>query len=130
MNFLETLVKQNIITVDDVAYIQEESSTSGRPLEEILRERGVTASAIARAKSELLNIPSVSLGDREVSFDILKFIPEESAVHYKIIPINVRDGVLEVGVVDPDNIEARDALNFISSKANMPFKVYIVSEDE
>ena len=129
MNFLETLVKQNIITVDDVAYIQEESSTSGRPLEEILRERGVTASAIARAKSELLNIPSVSLGDREVSFDILKFIPEESAVHYKIIPINVRDGVLEVGVVDPDNIEARDALNFISSKANMPFKVYIVSED-
>lgn len=130
MNFLETLVKQNIITVDDVAYIQEESSTSGRPLEEILRERGVTASAIARAKSELLNIPSVSLGDREVSFDILKFIPEESAVHYKIIPINVRDGVLEVGVVDPDNIEARDALNFISSKANMPFKVYIVSEDD
>lgn len=130
MNFLETLVKQNIITADDVAYIQEESSTSGRPLEEILRERGVTASAIARAKSELLNIPSVSLGDREVSFDILKFIPEESAVHYKIIPINVRDGVLEVGVVDPDNIEARDALNFISSKANMPFKVYIVSEDD
>ena len=78
----------------------------------------------------MLNIPSVSLGDREVSFDILKFIPEESAVHYKIIPINVRDGVLEVGVVDPDNIEARDALNFISSKANMPFKVYIVSEDD
>lgn len=130
MNFLETLVKQNIITADDVAYIQEESSTSGRPLEEILRERGVTASAIARAKSELLNIPSISLEDREVSFDILKFIPEESAVHYKIIPINVRDGVLEVGVVDPDNIEARDALNFISSKANMPFKVYIVSEDD
>jgi hypothetical protein len=26
-------------------------------------------------------------------------------LHYKIIPINVRDGVLEVGIVDPDNIE-------------------------
>lgn len=130
MNFLETLVKQNIITADDVSYIQEESTSSGRTIEDILRERGVTAVSIARAKSELLHIPSMSLDDREVPFEILKFIPEESAIHYKIIPITVKDGVLEVGVVDPDNIEARDALNFISSKANMPFKIYIVSEDD
>lgn len=130
MNFLETLAKQNIITADDVTYIKEESATSNRPVEDILRERGVTASAIARAKSELLHIPSMSLEDVEVPFEILKFIPEESAIHYKIIPINVKEGVLEVGVVDPDNIEARDALNFISSKANMPFKVYVVSEDD
>ncbi|MCF7865395.1 MAG: GspE/PulE family protein [Candidatus Pacebacteria bacterium] len=130
MNFLETLAKQNIITADDVVNIKEESSSSGRPVEDILRERGITAAAIARAKSVLLNIPNMSLEDVEVPFEILKFIPEESAIHYKIIPINVKDGVLEVGVVDPDNIEARDALNFISSKANMPFKVYIVSEDD
>jgi type IV pilus assembly protein PilB len=130
MNFLETLAKQNIISVDDVANIKEESASSGRPVEEVLRERGITAADIARAKSVLLNIPSISLDDREVPFEILKFIPEESAIHYKIIPINVKDGVLEVGVVDPDNIEARDALNFISSKANMPFKIYIVSEDD
>jgi len=130
MNFLDTLVKQNVITVDDAAYIQEESTTAGRTVEDILREKGITAAAIARAKSELLHIPSISIGDREVPFEILKFIPEESAIHYKIIPITVKDGVLEVGVVDPDNIEARDALNFISSKVNMPFKVYIVSEDD
>lgn len=130
MNFLDVLVKQNIITPDDVAYIQEESTASGKGVEEILRERGLSAAAIAKAKSETMHIPSISLQDREIPFEILKFIPEESAVHYKIIPINVKDGVLEVGVVDPDNIEARDALNFISSKANMPFKVYIVSEDD
>jgi type IV pilus assembly protein PilB len=130
MSFLDTLAKQNIITQDDIAFIQEEAASSGRPVEDVLRERGISASAIARAKSELLHIPSLSLEDREVPFEILKFIPEESALHYKIIPINVKDGVLEVGVVDPDNIEARDALNFISSKANMPFKVFIVSEDD
>lgn len=130
MNFLQTLVKQNVITEDDMSNIQEESSASGQPIEDVLRDRGVTAAAVARAKSELLHIPSISLEDKEVPFEILKFIPEESAIHYKIIPINVKDGVLEVGVVDPDNIEARDALNFISSKANLPFKIYIVSEDD
>ncbi|MDQ5911880.1 MAG: type pilus assembly protein PilB [Patescibacteria group bacterium] len=130
MNFLETLVTQNVITADDVTYIQEESTSTGKPVEDILREKGITAGAIAKAKSQLLHIPSISLDDREVPFEILKYIPEESAVHYKIIPIDVKDGVLEVGVVDPDNIEARDALNFIASKVNMPFKIYVVSEDD
>jgi hypothetical protein len=33
-------------------------------------------------------------------------------------------GVLEVGMVDPYNIEARDALQFISSKIGLPFKIF------
>lgn len=130
MSFLEILAQQNVITNDDVGFIQDEAASSGRPVEDVLRDRGVSAATIAKAKSQLLNIPSVALGDREIPFEILKYIPEESAFHYKIIPLDVRDGALEVGVVDPDNIEARDALNFISSKVNMPFKVYIVSEDD
>jgi type IV pilus assembly protein PilB len=130
MNFLKILAKQNKITEDDLAFIEAESSEGGRPVEDILREKGVTASDIARAKSELLNIPTYQLGDRTVPFEILKFIPEESATHYKSVPLDIKDGVLEVGVVDPENIEARDALNFIASKANMPFKVYVVSEDD
>lgn len=130
MSFLDLLVQQNILTNDDVAVVRAESEESGRPLEDILRERGVSATAIAKAKSELMHIPTIDVGDREIPFDILKYIPEESALHYKIVPINVKDGVLEVGVVDPDNIEARDALNFISAKINLPFKVYVISEDD
>ena len=61
---------------------------------------------------------------------ILEYIPEESAIHYKFVPIAVRDGILEVGIVDPDNIEARDALNFISSKVKMPFKIFLISEQD
>jgi type IV pilus assembly protein PilB len=38
--------------------------------------------------------------------------------------------VLEVGIVNPESIEARDALNFITSKSNLPFKLYLISEDD
>ncbi|MBL7045228.1 MAG: type II/IV secretion system protein, partial [Parcubacteria group bacterium] len=61
---------------------------------------------------------------------VFKYIPEESALHYNFVPLGVTDNVLEVGVVDPDNIEALDALNFISSKINMPFKVYLVAQND
>jgi hypothetical protein len=82
MSFLDILAQQNIITADDVTYIKDESASSGQSVEDILREKGISAAAIAKAKSELLHIPTVSLGDKEIPFEILKYIPEESAFHY------------------------------------------------
>lgn len=130
MSFLDVLAQEGVITTDDVNIIKEESASSGTSIEDILREKGISASTIAKAKSELLHIPSRTVGDQEIPFEVLKYIPEESAFHYKIIPLDVKDGVLEVGLVDPDNIEARDALNFISSRINLPFKVFVISEDD
>ena len=33
-------------------------------------------------------------------------------------------------MVNPDDIEARDALNFISSKTGLPFKIFLVTETD
>lgn len=71
-----------------------------------------------------------SLKDKEVPFEVLNYIPEESALHYKIVPIGVNQGVLEVGMVNPENIEAEDALNFISSSIHMPFSTFLISEED
>lgn len=130
MSFLDILVKKAVITKDDVTYILQEASEGGKPVEDILHDRGVSGELITQAKSEYMQIPMKSIGEREIPFETLKYIPEESAVHYKIIPLGIVDRVLEVGIVDPDNIEARDALNFISSKINIPFKIYLVSEED
>jgi type IV pilus assembly protein PilB len=71
-----------------------------------------------------------SLKNKEIPFEILNYIPEESAIHYKIVPIGISKGVLEIGVVDPENIEAEDALNFISSRIHMPFATFLISEED
>jgi type IV pilus assembly protein PilB len=75
-------------------------------------------------------ISRVKIGDQKIPGEILSIIPEESASFYEFVPLNVREGVLEVGIVDPDNIKARDALNFISARIKMPFKLYLISEDD
>ena len=74
--------------------------------------------------------PVRALGDTKVPFEVLKYISEESAAHYKLAPLSVRDGVLEIGMVDPDNIEGFDALNFIARNTGMPFKVFQISKDD
>jgi type IV pilus assembly protein PilB len=130
MNLLSALAEKKIIEEGDIASIKEEASASGDTVEGILAKRGMDPDAILQIKSETLNVPTWKLGDKKVPYSVFKYIPEESALHYKFVPIGVKDNVLEVGTTNPDNIEALDALNFISTKIDMPYKVYIISEDD
>lgn len=73
-------------------------------------------------------VPEFSLGDSKVAYDILRYIPQESAEHYRLAPLGITDGALNVGMTDPDSIEGLDALNFIARKTGMPFKIFKISD--
>lgn len=81
-------------------------------------------------EDELSNIPKRDLAGKKVSSEILGYIPEESAAHYEFVPIGIKDGVLEIGIVDPENIEARSAVSFIADKLGVPFKIFLISRDD
>ena len=76
------------------------------------------------------DVPIRNLGDSKVPYDVLHYIPEESAEHYGLAPLSVSDGVLEVGMVDPEDIRGFDALNFIARSTGMPFKVFRISRED
>ncbi|MDB5188267.1 MAG: ral secretion pathway protein [Candidatus Kaiserbacteria bacterium] len=76
-------------------------------------------------------VPMRSIGDESIPYDVLRYIPEESAEHYKIAPLaTTLEGVLEVGMVDPEDMNAADALNFIARATGMPFKVFQISQED
>ena len=74
--------------------------------------------------------PVRTLGDTKVAYEILRYIPEESATHYGLVPLGVAEGVLEVGMLDPEDIRGIDALNFIARSTGMPFKIFRVSKED
>ncbi len=98
--------------------------------EELLVRAGINLSDILKAKGMYFGVPTRELGETNIPFDILRYIPEESARHYRFVPLAVVDGVLEVGITDPDNLEARDALTFISTKVGMPYKVFLITDTD
>src|SRR3989338_7398996 len=83
-------------------------------------------SSVQRAGTTI-GAPVRELGDEKVPYDVLRYIPEESAAHYKLAPLAVKEGILEIGMVDPDDIHGLDALNFIARSTGMPFKVFQIS---
>ena len=128
MNLLTLLVEKKLITKSDAAALEKEVAQSGEGLEALLVKRGIDPSDLLALKGVALKVPTRTIGDEDIAFEILKYIPEESALHYRFVPLGVRDGVLEIGAVDPDNTEALDALSFISARVGMPFKVFLISE--
>ena len=74
-----------------------------------------------------LFISGVIVNIKDIISDALKYISEDSAIHYNFAPVALKDGVLEVGVIDPENIQAMDALQFISNKLGIPFKIFLIS---
>ena len=87
-----------------------------------------SATTAAAPQAPISEIPLKNVGDTKIPYDVLRYIPEESAVHYRLAPLGVADGVLEIGMVDPGDIQGVDALNFITRTSGMPFKLYQISE--
>ncbi len=130
MTLLEVLAQKNIITQKDMVPIYDQAESAGVSVEEVLQRRGINPEVILKAKGEAAGLPTRVIIADEVPYSILQYIPEESARYYHFVPLDVKDGVLEVGIVDPDNLEARDALNFISAKINLPYKIYLISSTD
>ncbi len=128
MDILEVLVLKGAINKKQADQIKKESASSGLTVEEVLIKNGITPQDILAAKGEYFDIPIRNLDGDQIPRKILDYIPEETSSKYHFIPIDFEDGVLDIGMVNPDDIEARDALNFISSKLGVPFKLFIISE--
>lgn len=132
MDVLSLLSERGLVDQSALASIKEQVASGAKTLEKALLERGVSAADILSARGQYYQVPTRSLTDEGgvVSYEILRYIPEESARHYHFAPLAVNEGVLEVGTTDPDNLDAVEALNFIASKTNTPYKIFLISDED
>lgn len=127
MSLLDILSKKGIIEPAQIPDIKAKAETQGVSKEDILLQMGVSSDDILVNSGEYYGLPIKKVLESEISEKILEYVPEESAVYYQFAPVGFKDGVLEIGIVDPDNLAAKDAISFIASKINLPYKVYLIS---
>ena len=129
MNFLALLVDKGVFPANTRAEIEAELAKK-RPIGEVFTENGVALADALELVAKDYGIPSRVLGDPPANEDVFGYIPIESARHYGFVPLDQEDGVLAVGIVDPDNIEAIDALQFISGKIGLPYKIFLITKQD
>ena len=129
MNLLALLADKNIIDTALKERAEARAREAGTSYEEGLIGEGVSPDAIRTAISEYFDLPARSVSEQDrIDGSVLKYFPAESAKHYGIVPLALEDDVLIVGITDPENLSFRDALNFITAKEQMPYKLVVILE--
>lgn len=129
MNFFASLVDKGLLSASDRAVVEAEVAKS-RPLAEVLKEHNVALETALAAIGKDYGLPARILGDPPAAEEALNYIPLTSAQHYGFVPLALADGALEVGIIDPDNIEALDALQFISGQIGLPYKLFLITKED
>jgi len=131
MDILQYLVSKKVLSKDRADKIRSVATEKEVPVLDVLRKEGkISESIILDSLSEVFRIPIKKIDLKKVTDEVLAYIPQESANVYRFVPIGISDGALEIGVTNPDDIESRDALNFISSKTGTPYKIYLISTED
>jgi len=128
MNILQTLVEKNLLVSEVAKKIQEEAKQTQKLVEEVLLEKKlVEEELLFSIKSEELQIPLRSVEPKDIPLKVLELIPEDAASHYRMVPLTKRQGVVEVGMVAPEDAKATEALNFLSRQGGFSFQVALLS---
>jgi type IV pilus assembly protein PilB len=128
MNFLETLVNKGIINRYQVDEIINRSTKEQISIEKVLVDIGVTDQQLIDAKSIYYDVEKKYIDYDNVSSDTVKIIPQDSAKTYQMVAFNLQEDILEVGMLDPRSIEARNVLQFITSEEHLSYKIYPITE--
>ena len=94
----------------------------------LVSKKAIGEEELTIIKADFLGIPYIKLKDEIISNEVLKEITEKAALFYKLIPFKKDGETVKVAMLDPNNIEALDALKFISIRHKIKTKIYLISK--
>ncbi len=125
--YKKVFVDTELVTEEDFVRAQSETSTTGRTLETSLFDLEILNNdQIGKAMSQVFDVPYVNLLEEVIDHSVIALIPKVVIEKQMVMPYSIKEGKLQVAMVDPQNIELVD---FIEKKAGMPVEVKYTTPD-
>lgn len=113
----EILVKNNLISRDQLGKVLEEQKLSGNQLRIgsiMINQKFITEEQLTSFLSKQYGVPSVNLSDYEIDLAVIKIIPPEVVQKYQLLPVTRSGATLIVAVSDPSNLLAIEDIKFMT----------------
>ena len=112
----ELLVREKLISLQQLRRAQEEQRRSGENLGYTLAKLGYVADGeITNFLSAQYRLPSINLDEYEIAPEITKLIKRDVCEKHHIIPVSRSGSSLIVAMADPTNLHAIDDIKFLTS---------------
>ena len=111
----EILVRENLITREQLSQALTEQRSSGNRLGYVLVKMGlVPETEITKVLARQYRMHAVDLSRFQVDSKLLKLIPAELATRHAILPLKREGRTLTVAMADPSNLGLLEDLKFIT----------------
>lgn len=127
--FIDFILKEKVIDPFALDAFKKEAEEKGIPLGDYILQRGaIKEKDFYSLKAKFLKIPFKELAGKEIKPDVLRLIPIEAVQHYQFVPISIdkKRSILEAGMLNPENVEAREALKFLAHRNDLSPKVFLI----
>lgn len=102
MKLGEILVRDNLISRDDLEVALKEQQKTSEPLAKVLIKLGyLKEEDLLPVLSKQLKIPVVDIKNVDIDDAAVKKVPAKFAWHYKIMPVKLENNILTVATSDP-----------------------------
>ncbi|MEE2706477.1 MAG: GspE/PulE family protein [Planctomycetota bacterium] len=116
-NFTEILMRQGVISQDQLSEADEMARASGSSVAESLVRLGyATGDEVMRAVAEEHHLNFVNLEEISIPPNVVELVPESVARENVILPMAEEDDSLRVIVSDPLDLDTFDKLRFILNR--------------
>lgn len=123
----DLLILKGLISEKQFRLAMNQQKVTGDLLGDTFVKLGfVSSNEIVHALAEQEGMEFVDLKDYPISEEALKLIPKDTAVNAEFIPLDIDEGKLCIGIINPSNIHAVDAVTRLTQKQP---KVYMVDRD-
>ncbi|OGN13603.1 MAG: hypothetical protein A3C71_02165 [Candidatus Yanofskybacteria bacterium RIFCSPHIGHO2_02_FULL_43_15c] len=126
----EELINRGVIDQEKAALLADQAQKDNRDFGRLLVEQGIISDEILlNLKSEIYKLPifDVTKVKADQAQTLSKEIPEDIISFYQIIPFEKEDTVLRVGVLNPEDIDAMEALKFVAEDRGLSLEKFAIS---
>ncbi len=125
---LKQIQKAKLLDEGAVSKLRRDSLLSGQTVESLIfRRRLIDDTKLATLKSSLLKVPYRKVSAKAVDSGLFEIISEETARTYGVVPIEKKGDMLIVGMLQPDDTKAQEALKFVGGRHRLSLGVYLIS---
>jgi type IV pilus assembly protein PilB len=124
----ELLVKENLLTTEQLRKAREESKDGGARLGAQITKLGfLQENELNEFVAKQYGVPDIDLDEFDIDPSVIQLIPEEVALKHTVIPVNRAGSTLILAIADPSNIFAIDDIKFLTG---YNVEVVVASEEQ
>ena len=125
---LKILIANQKISQEQADDIAAQAAEEDRMIEDVIAKlRLVDMEEVVKIKAGMYGVDYAEFFEKEISSDILNIIPAEVAENYRAICFEIDNKTMKIGIVDPDNLKAKEAIDFLGKKKNLSVGYFLIS---